>query len=268
MPSKPNDLAPWIEPMARVGYTAKGILYITIGYLAAKAGLGQGGSVTDTGGAMRQVKHASLGQPLLLILAAGLLGYAAWRLVEAITDPERRGTDLKGILMRAGFAGRGLFHAALGVTAFRLALGRGGAASGSQAPHWTARAFQIPGGDVLVGVAALWVGGYGLYQFYRAWSPKMRRHLQLAELSPRAQRWVLGVSRFGVAARGVVFCLIGFFLARATLRHDPSQAGGVRESLRTLQQTGRWAFVVVALGLIAYGVYQLVHARYRNIRLA
>ena len=144
-----RDLAPWIEPMARVGYTAKGILYLTIGYLAAKAGLGQGGSVTDTGGAMRQVKHASLGQPLLLVIAAGLLGYAAWRLVEAITDPERRGTDLKGILMRAGFAGRGLFHAALGLTAFRLALGRSGGASGSQAPHWTARAFQMPGGEIL-----------------------------------------------------------------------------------------------------------------------
>ena len=96
----------------------------------------------------------------------------------------------------------------------------------------------------------------------------MRRHLQLAELSARAQRWVLGVSRFGVAARGVVFCLIGVFLARATLRHDPAQAGGVRESLRTLEQTGRWVFVVVALGLMAYGVYQLVHARYRNIRVA
>jgi hypothetical protein len=42
----------------------------------------------------------------------------------------------------------------------------------------------------------------------------------------------------------------------------------VRESLRTLAETGRWAFVVVALGLVAYGVYQLVNARYRNIRIA
>lgn len=254
--------------MARVGYTAKGILYLTIGYLAARTGLGHGGRVTDTSGAMRQVKTASLGQPLLLVIAAGLLGYAGWRLVEAITDPERRGTDLKGLSMRAGFAGRGIFHAALGLTAFRLALGQGGAASGSQAPHWTARAFQVPGGQILVGLAALSIGGYGLYQFYRAWSPKVRRHLQLAELSARAQGWVLGVSRFGVAARGVVFCIIGFFLARAALRHDPAQAGGVRESLRTLEQTGHWAFVAVALGLMAYGIYQLVNARYRNIRVA
>ena len=79
---------------------------------------------------------------------------------------------------------------------------------------------------------------------------------------------MLGVSRFGIAARGVVFALIGFFLSRAALRHDPSEAGGVAQSLRTLAHTGRWPFVVVALGLIAYGVYELVNARYRNIRVA
>jgi hypothetical protein len=266
---RPTDnVAPWIERMARVGYTAKGILYITIGYLAARAGLGQGGRVTDTSGAMRQVKTAGLGQPLLLVIAAGLLGYAGWRLVEAIADPERRGTDLKGVLMRVGFVARGIFHAGLGLTAIRLALGRGGATSSSQAPQWTARAFQVPGGELLVAFAALFIGGYGLYQFYRAWSPKIRRHLSLTEVPAGTQRWVLGVSRFGVAARGVVFCLIGFFLARASLHHDPAQAGGVRESLRAVAHTGRWPFVVIALGLIAYGVYELVNARYRNIRVA
>jgi uncharacterized protein DUF1206 len=77
-----------------------------------------------------------------------------------------------------------------------------------------------------------------------------------------------GVSRFGIAARGVVFCLIGFFLARAAAHHDAAQAGGVRESLGLLAGFGRWPFVVVALGLVAYGVYQLVNARYRRIRVA
>jgi hypothetical protein len=65
-----------------------------------------------------------------------------------------------------------------------------------------------------------------------------------------------------------VFLLIGFFLGRAAARHDPHQAGGVRESLLTLAGIGRWALGAVALGLIAYGVYQLVEARYRRIDLA
>jgi hypothetical protein len=95
----------------------------------------------------------------------------------------------------------------------------------------------------------------------------MRKHLRLAELPENLRRWVLGISRFGIAARGVVFCLIGYFLAQAALKHDPAQAGGLRESLRTLAQTGKWPFAVVAFGLIGYGVFELVNARYRSIRV-
>ncbi|MEA2725075.1 MAG: hypothetical protein QOH59_2846 [Gemmatimonadales bacterium] len=74
------------------------------------------------------------------------------------------------------------------------------------------------------------------------------------------------MSRFGIAARGVVFCLIGFFLARAASRHDAAQVGGIRESLGMIAYFGRWPLVVVALGLAAYGIYELVNARYRRIR--
>jgi hypothetical protein len=260
------DVAPWVERLARVGYAAKSLLYLTIGYLASKAALGQGGRVTDTQGALREVQTANHGQKLLLIIAVGLLGYAAWRLVEAVLDPERRGNGLKGILLRLGFALRGLFHAALGITAIRIAMGSRGSGPG-EAPQWTARAFELPGGELLVWLAAAWIVGYGLYQFYRAWSPKMRRHLRLAELPDGLRRWVLGVSRFGIAARGVVFCLIGLFLLRAAWRHDASQAGGLGESLRAVARFGQWPFLVVAFGLVAYGVYELVNARYRQINV-
>jgi uncharacterized protein DUF1206 len=262
-----QEVAPWIERLARVGYTAKGILYMTIGYLAAKAALGRGGRVTDTRGALQSVNSAQSGRAALVLIGTGLIGYATWRLVEAAVDPERRGTDMKAIAVRLGYAVRGLFHAGLGITAFRVALGDGGGSGSNQASHWTARAFQLPGGALLVWLAALWIAGYGIYQFYRAWSPNMRRHLRLVDLPQGIQRGVLGVSRFGIAARGVVFCLIGYFLVRAAREHNSAAAGGVRESLRAVAHTGQWPFAVVALGLIAYGVYQLVNARYRSIRV-
>jgi hypothetical protein len=214
------------------------------------------------------VNGASSGRIVLLVVAAGLIGYAVWRLVEAFMDPEGRGTGFKAIALRVGYFARGVFHAGLGITAIRVALGSAGGAGGNQAPEWTARAFKLPAGELLVWLAAAWIAGYGVYQFYRAWSPKMRRHLRLAELPERLRNWVLGVSRFGIAARGVVFCLIGYFLAQAALKHDAAQAGGLRESLRALAHAGRWPFVVVALGLVAYGVYELVNARYRSIRVA
>jgi hypothetical protein len=267
MTNSSSDVAPWVERLARVGFAAKALLYITIGGLAAQAALGQGGQVTDTEGALRVVNGGELGRAVLWIVGAGLTGYAVWRLVEALVDPERRGTGAKGIALRIGFAVRGLFHGALGITAFRLALGDPGPA-GDQARRWTEQAFAFPAGELLVAVAAAWIAGYGLYQFYRAMTPKMRRHLQLSELPDEFRNWVLRVSRFGIAARGVVFCLIGFFLARAVLQHDARQAGGLRESLRTLANLGRWPFVVVAVGLVAYGVYELLNARYRRISVS
>jgi hypothetical protein len=266
--SLPPEVAPWIEALARLGYAAKALLYCTIGLLAAKAAFGSSGKVTDMQGALRTVERQSFGDAFLILIAIGLFGYAAWRLVEAVFDPERRGTNLKGLAVRAGLAARGLIHGALGVTALRLVSGHGGGRSGNQAKEWTSRGLQLPGGELLVAAAGLAIGGYGLYQLYRAWAAKLGRQLQLSQVSEPLRSWVVGVSRFGIAARGVVFCLIGFFLARSGLRHDPAQAGGLRESLHTIAGIGRWPFAAVSIGLVAYGVYQLINARYRHMTVA
>jgi hypothetical protein len=261
-----RDVAPWVERLARVGYAAKALLYITIGIVAAQAAFGPAKKTTDTQGALRLVYGMTFGRIVLLVMAGGLVGYAVWRVVEAVVDPDGRGLGAKGLALRAGSAGRGLLHGALGITAFRLAYGDGSSTSGNQARDWTAAAFDWPGGELLIWLAAASVAAYGVYQLYRSYAPKLGRQLDLSQLRDPALGWVVGVSRFGIAARGVVFCLIGFFLARAASQHDAGQVGGIRESLRMVANIGRWPFVVVALGLVAYGIYELVNARYRRIR--
>jgi hypothetical protein len=267
-PIEAADVAPWVERLARVGYTAKAVLYMTVGLAAARAAFGSGGGTTDTGGALRLVHDMTFGSVMLLTAAAGLLGYAVWRVVEAIIDPDRRGDGPKGLALRVSFAARGLFHGALGVAALRLASGSRSTETEDQARHWTAFVLEVPGGELLVWLGAAVVTGYGVYQLYRAYAPKLGRQLDLRSLSNRAHVWVVGVSRFGIAARGIVFCLIGFFLGRAAARHDAGNVGGIRESLDMLADMGRWPFAVVALGLIAYGGYELVNARYRRIRMS
>ena len=262
-----RQVAPWVERLARVGYAAKALLYITVGLLAAQAGLGRGGRAVDTQGALRVVHHATFGREALIVVAAGLIGYAIWRMVEAVVDPDGRGTDPKGLALRASFAARGVLYGALGITALRLAARERPGPHTDQTRHWTELAFSLPAGQLLVWLAALGIAGYGLYQLYRAYASKLSRQLDLGELDTATERWVVAVSRFGIAARGVVFCLIGFFLVRAAARHDAAQAGGLRKSMSLLAEIGRWPFVVVALGLVAYGVYELVNARYRRIRV-
>jgi hypothetical protein len=263
--SAAREVAPWVERLARIGYAAKGALYLTIGLLALLAGLRRSGGAVDTQGALRVVHHATFGRIALMVIAAGLLGYAAWRIVEAVVDPDGRGRDLKGLALRGSFAFRGVAHGALGITALRLAARERPGARTDQTPHWTARAFELPAGELLVWLAAIGIAGYGIYQLYRAYASKLSRQLSLVGVGPGTTRWVIGVSRFGIGARGVVFCLIGYFLARAAAAHNASEAGGVRKSLGVLADIGRWPFMVVALGLMAYGVYELVNARYRRI---
>jgi len=259
----------WIERFARVGYAVKGVLYATIGVLATRAAIGAGGRTTDNRGAMATVLEAPFGKVLLLIIALGLVGYAAWRILEAVADPEGRGRDLKGLLLRAGFFGRGAIHLGLAYTASRLAIGHR-SSSGGPGQHTkeaASTAVSLTGGVWLVWIVAAGVSGYGIYQLYRAARAKLSEQFDRGEASAELGTWVIAVSRFGIAARGLVFIAIGYLLARAATRHDPQRAGGIGDALRTLAGLGRWPFAGIALGLVAYGVYELLNARYRRIRV-
>ena len=126
----------------------------------------------------------------------------------------------------------------------------------------------MPGGEWLVWLAAASVVGYGIYQVYRAYASELGSQLALAALPASVQEWVIVACRAGIAARGIVFGLIGVLLARAAHHHDAERAGGIRESLQMLAGMGRWPLGLIALGLVAYALYELVNARYRRIRVA
>lgn len=263
-----REVAPWIERLARVGYAAKAVLYATIGILSASAALSENGQTTDTRGAMGTVLAAPFGRVLLMVVGVGLLGYALWRMVEAITDPEDRGTGAKGIALRLGFAARSIAHAALAFTAFGVATHGRPDPEGPDGPElWAARALEMPGGRTILLLTAAFIGGYALYQLYRSFAAKLSKRLDLHRLSPAAQRLVVRISRFGIAARGVVFGMISVLLARAALRRIPGHAGGIGDALASLSDLGKLPFTAIALGLIAYGCYELLNARFRRIRV-
>ena len=264
-----REAAPWIERLARVGYAAKAVVYFTVGLLAAQAAFGAGGETTGKSGALRTIIEQPMGRTLMAIIAAGLFGYAVWRLISAVTDAERKGSEAKGIAQRVGMAVRALAYAALGVEALRLVTGAG--SSGRQgAQHWTARLLDMPMGRTLVLLAGAGVIAYGIYQLYRAYAAKLSKQLDLSPLTPDVSTWVVRLSRFGIGARGVVFTIIGWFLIRAGMERDASEAGGLGEALAALERQayGPWLLGTVALGLIAYAVYELVNARYRRISVA
>jgi hypothetical protein len=179
-------------------------------------------------------------------------------------DDEHRGSDAKGIAIRLGSFGRGLIYAVFAVEAARIAMRWGGGGEGGeqQAQHWTGRLMNAPFGRWLVAAVGLGVVAYGAYQLYAAWDSKLSKRIRLGEIDGRVRRKVIGISRFGIGARGIVFFIIGGSLVLAAVKHNPGAAHSATGALQELPQP---MLVVVGFGLVAYGVYALVNARYRKM---
>lgn len=258
-----RDASPWVQRVARFGYLAKGVVYMLIGVLAVEAALGSS-QATGSRGALRELVGAPLGGFILGAIAFGLFGYAIWRIYDAAADPEG-----DGIGHRIYSASTAVLHGAIAVEATRLVLsGRGGSEDGG-AQHWTAAGLSQPLGNWIVGGIGIAIIGWGIAQLRRAWKAKLDDQLELGRLEPGTRTWVRRISRFGIAARGIVFGIVGVHLVRAALQWDSSEARDPGGALRALEQQplGPWLLAVVAAGLFSYGIYELLRARYRVIHV-
>ena len=267
-PVQPVTQHPWFERLARLGYASKGILYFVVGLLAAQAAFGTGGRTTDTQGALNAIVTQPFGKFLLGIITLGIIGYVLWRVVQTILDPEHNNEELnaKRIVQRIGYAFSAIAYTGLAWTAVQILLGSG-SSNGNATQDWTARLLSQPFGRWLVGFGGAVAIGVGLAFLHEAYRAKFRRSFKLHEMSLREQRWATYIGKFGISARGVVFGIIGVFLIVAAIQSDASEARGLGGALATLarQPFGPWLLGSVALGLIAYSIYSLIEARYRQI---
>jgi hypothetical protein len=256
-----------MERLARLGYASKAVIYGIIGVFAILSLTNRGGTITDTSGALRVVLTQPFGRALLVVLAVGLCGYAVWRLLDAVADPDRDGTSAAGTVTRIGNAVRGLVYGALGIEAFRLLDGRRGS-NGDAAEMWTARILQWPLGEVAIGAIGVIVAGYGISEVLHGIKGKHDKKVDWSAIPSDIRSSALTISRFGVATRGGVIATLGVFLVRAAFSHNPDQAAGSRESMLRLGGLfdGTWFLALIAVGMIAYAVDQAVHARWRRIR--
>lgn len=253
---------------ARIGFAARGLVYILVGWLAFDVAL-HGGETTDNQGALGTMASAPLGHVLLAVCALGFAGYAVWRLTEAVADPEKRGRTLKGKFERLGYAVSGVAHIALAFAAGRLALAQGPRERGSPGDEstqgWSAWLLDQPGGTVLlvlVGISLFMVAVAQALKAYKGKFPELDGDVP----APDYVRWI---GRAGYAARALIFSIIGWFLISAALNQDANRAGGLGEALEQLraQDEGALILSVVALGLGLFGLFSLIEARYRRMRV-
>lgn len=255
-----------VEILARLGYGARGVVYGLVGGLALLAAVGSGGQTGGSRSALQTLLSQPFGKVWLALIAVGLLGFCAWRILEALTDADHHGSDLKGWGVRLAHLIGGGIYASLAVFALGLAFGWGSSGGGEDqaAQDWTAWLMGQPFGRWLVGLIGAAVAGAGIAFAWRAWRGDVARHLALpADKRP----WVVSLGRAGFAARGVVFVVIGSFLILAALHSRSSEAHGLGGALQALErQPYGWVLLsLTAIGLFAFGIFGLVQARYRHI---
>lgn len=262
-----REAAPWVQRLARMGYAAKGVVYLIIGGLAAQAAFTPAERVEGPEGALGTILRQPFGKVLLGLVALGLAGFVVWRVVQAALDPEHPEGGGKRAVIRVGHGISAAVYAALTLEAVRMLRGSGGQGGGGT-QHWTATLMDKPFGRIAVGIAGLGIAAYGIYQGYRAFQDDLDKRLNLEGSAVATRRRVVAIGRAGTAARGVVFVIIGWLVLQAALTYDASRAEGLEGALNTLREAayGPYLLGLVGLGLIAYGVFQLVKARYRMIR--
>jgi membrane protease YdiL (CAAX protease family) len=240
-----------LTTLTRLGFVARGLLYLVIGVLIL-----QSGRTEDPSGALDYLADGG-GGLLLVLMAAGFIAYGIWRLSDAIFNIEGHEAGNKGMRERAGAAGSGIVHLALAWQAVRLIRGSGDSGGGSQESAQATLA--LPGGQLMLIIAGLALIGVAIFQIVKAAKGDYLRHL---EPQVASQPWAKWTGRLGYGARGLVFLISGYFLLKAGLAEQAGEAGGIKEALAWL--TDPWD-VLVAIGLIGFGIYCLIEARYRII---
>ena len=258
--------SPWVERLARFGLVAQGISFGLVAVLAIEVALRKGGKATDREGALKTIADDPVGKPIVIGLAIGFGAYAVWRLAQVFLghDVEEPGGRKKWG-KRLGSLGKAAIYGFLCWAAVSILVG-GDGGSGKEADA-TAGILEWPAGRWLVAAIAAAIAAAALWNFYRGISGRYKKQLKTGEMSAAELRWTSRIAAVGLFARAVVFGIISWFFFKTAAEYDPKQARGLDGALRQLahEAYGEWLLGVVAAGLMAYGVFCLIQARYREV---
>lgn len=249
---------PWLDRLARFGYAGSGLVHLVIGWIALQVALGGSSEDADQGGALEVLRAAPLGAALLWFCVVGFAALALFQVLEGVVG----GGELSD---RAKALGRGVLYGALGLTAFTVARGGSGDSEESTSEISTTL-MSAPAGQLLVAAVGLGVAAGGVYHVYKGLTQKFTEDL-VSTGGGELGRGVTVAGVLGYAAKGVALLVVGGLFVLAAWQRDPEEAGGLDSALRSLADSalGTVLLLVVALGLVLYGVYSFARARYARL---
>ena len=249
--------------LARIGLAARGAIYVLIGWLAIELALGHSSQQPNQQGALHLLAGKSYGLVTLWLLGIGFAGYSLWRFSEAAfgvtAEKPGPGPRLKSLV-------RAIVYAFLAYLTFQVIAGAAGNQTHKQ-QDLTARLMHHTGGQWLVAIVGLIIVAAGLTMVFEGIRRKFMRYLRTGQMSPRTRRVVERLGMIGTTARGAVFAIVGALIFDAAVTFSPKKSGGLDTALLTLrhQAVGEFLLLIVALGLLIFGVYGLCEARWRKV---
>lgn len=255
-----------IEYLARAGLAGRGFVYLLIAFIAVQIPFSEQGSA-DKEGVMASLASKSWGFPVLIAIAIGFAGYAIWRLVEAILDPEGKSKETEGKFKRVGYLFRGVLYSVFAYNAVKVAFTHQSEGSTQKAQRTTAGVFEWPLGKWIVLAFGAGVIAAGAYNGYRAFAGKYRKDFKEREMTAKQKKVLFPMAAVGLFARCVVFTMVGIFFVHAAVTFDPAKAVGLDGALRKIVTSpgGPLMLEMVAFGLGAFGIFSLAQARYRSV---
>lgn len=254
--------------LIRAGFGARAITYGIIGALALALALGAGtdGEAPNQQGALALIASGPLGRAALVVISAGLLAYALWKLTQGVFGRGPEGGGGHGLKDRVANLGGAVVYVGFFVLAIRVLTDSAGNSS-SEPKRTAAGILAWPGGTVIVGVGGGALLAISLYQLYEALRGDFANDSKTQQMGARERRLFMVLGRVGLTARALVFALVGYFLIRAAIDYSPGSAVGVDGALARLhhQALGPIILGAVAAGLIVFAAYSLLEARYRRL---
>lgn len=256
-----------ISLIARLGYIAKGLVYLMVGLLTLQTTIGMGGESSDATNALQQFIYQPFGTVLLYGIMVGLIAHATWRILQGVIDPEERGDGALTIFFRMIDFLMGCLYISLSYAAWQILQGLNAQSEDQSTEVWVGKVLELPYGTWLVMLCAVVIFIGGLYQFYSAWSANFDSDFDSEQMNNKEKTTLRWLGRFGIGAWGVVYCMVAFLFYNASVTFDADAAGGLDQALRTLrdQPFGTLVLGITSAGLITYGIYLLVLSYYLKI---
>jgi hypothetical protein len=255
-----------IKGLAKAGLTAKGFVYLILGAFALMAALnigGQSAAAADKSHIFSFLDESFAGKWLLPVLAIGLICYCIWRSIEGIHAIQTGDKKHYGKAVRY-FASAGIYLF-IAVSAAKIFLHKP-VKNGDEKQELASQLLSQPFGHWLAAAAAIAFSAVGIYQLYYAWSEKYKKHTQRMNRQTNAAPILLAMGKIGYTARGFVWLIIAYLMSRAAFTGRAQDAGDTGKAFSFIEKSsaGSLWLGAIAIGLIAYGIFSFVRARYEN----